>query len=59
MIKNINTLVILLVYKMKNKMLYCKKCEMWRGFIEGKIILTCCGCGLQIPIELEGGGKNE
>ncbi|KKN44987.1 hypothetical protein LCGC14_0687480 [marine sediment metagenome] len=40
---------------MKNKMLYCKKCEMWRGFIEGKIILTCCGCGLQIPIELEGG----
>ena len=42
---------------MKNKMLYCKKCEMFRGFAE-KEKLTCCGCGLQISKELEG-GKNK
>ena len=42
---------------MKNKMLYCEKCEMWRGFIE-KEILTCCGCGLIVPIEMKGGDEN-
>ena len=39
-------------------MLYCKKCERYRGHYSHPKKMVCCGCGLQIPIEIEGGDKD-